>query len=66
METRKEKEEWKFSTMAPGELFVTTTGIRKTRVSFVMNLGSVRPLELQHTPSLVREVAPYGWMKYNA
>ena len=66
METSKDKEEWKFSTMASGELFVTTTGIWKTHMSFVMNLGLVRPLVLQKKPGLVQEVALYGWMKCSA
>ena len=61
MEAGKEKEEWRYSTMAAGELFVMTTGIYRMLASFVANWDFLLLLVLRALHALVLEAVKLGW-----
>ena len=66
MDGGQEREELRYFTMVPGELFVTTDGIYKTLEWFVVNFVSLA-LSVLHTQLiLVKEVVRYGWMRCSA
>ena len=61
MEAGTEKEEWKYSTMATGELFVMITGIWKMLALSVANLDFMTLLALRNLHTLAPVEVLSGW-----